>query len=102
MAGARLERDIAHIKEKNMIHDEVDGKIRRLFVNEAGCNMWLDQQGEERYFRLKLTHKNYNSSYALILAATSNHWKILLRLRDYKPLNNPSDEIQYKVVDYPQ
>ena len=73
---------------------KVHGKIRRLFVKTTGCNMWLDQQ-DNIYFELNLTHKNYNSLYALTLAAASNRWTVSLELSEV-------NEIEYIYVDYPQ
>jgi hypothetical protein len=84
-----------------MAHENVGGKIRRLYVHTNACNIWLDQEGE-RYFQLLTTHANYHSIYALFLAAASNRWKVQLRLSEYQPPEKPPDTILYIVVDYPQ
>lgn len=82
-----------------MAHENVDGKVSRLYVNESGCNIRLDTHGD-RYFVLERGHNNYSATYSLVVAAAINRYSIRLRLRSYQPPDPPPDEVQYIVVDW--
>ena len=78
------------------------GKVKRIYPDETGCYIRLDYSGTQpkgRYFRLDLSHDNYESLYTLALTAATNGYDLLIRTR--KPISSSKyGRIVYMVVDW--
>ena len=82
----------------------VKGKISKLYPNQDSCyvgllNLAANRQPKGKYFRLRLTHKNYNAIYSLMLSAAVNRSEISIKT----PVN-PADlnKTNYPEIDYVQ
>ena len=85
------------------------GKISRMYVDENTCFLQLEynqhtiDEGTPKphngYFKLLKTHKNYNSLYALFLAASVNRYDVWLRNQN-DIVSNQEAVIVYAVIDW--
>jgi len=79
------------------------GRVSRLYVRPEALFVRLEipdaEQPLESYFRLPLSHPNYNSIFSSVLAASVNRY--VLRIRTTEDIT-PGDraEVEYVVVDW--
>jgi len=92
-----------------MAHPTATGKVIRLYANPNGTFIRLDIAPKtappDGYFRLRLSHPNYNALYSLALAAAANRWPLRIRIEGEEainlkdPVKNPA-VVQNLVVDW--
>ena len=79
------------------------GKVTRLYVRAERTNVRLeiplDEQPQENYFGLELTHPNYNSLYSLALSAAINGYALTIRTTAEISPDEPAS-VEYMVVDW--
>mgnify|MGYP001110167387 CR=1 FL=1 len=81
--------------------DSVHGKITRVYTDENQVYIKSDAvlKPKSGYFRLLLTHPNYNAVYSLLLSSAINKKTVKLRtMQDISPTEY--GEINYVSVDF--
>jgi hypothetical protein len=78
------------------------GRVERLYVNATTCHVRLRDvpvEPSDNYFRLRLTHHNYSSLYALALASAINDYELTIRAE--ADIESGRDAVvQYMYVDW--
>ncbi len=75
-------------------------QVSRIFVNGDTCHVRLAGHGNG-YFKIPLSHGNYNAIYSLILSAATSRRNILLRTVGERPAQTESHvNVQYAVADW--
>jgi hypothetical protein len=85
----------------------VKGNVSRLYVDNGGCYIRLaDIPSADRpksgYFRLRLSHPNYNALYSLALTAATNGLELRIRIDGTDISPNKRPDVNYMTVDWPQ
>lgn len=75
------------------------GKISRLYADGDGLSLRLKSVKGNYNYTLRLSHPNYNSLFALAMAAAAQQWNITVRLTAQVE-DGKNGDISYLVVDF--
>lgn len=80
------------------------GRVRRIYTHENECYIRLEgtpssQTPKDGYFKLLMSHRNYNALYSLAVVAAVNRY--MLRIRTTSTITSTQHaEVVYMVVDW--
>lgn len=78
------------------------GKITRIYPDPIQCYIQLDTQNprpKDGYYKLLLSHANYNAIYSLCLSAAINDMEVKIRAES-DIISSEHAEVNYATVDY--
>ncbi len=84
--------------------NRVTGKVQRLYATRGRCFIRLHglssaNKPKDGYFKLEMSHDNYNALYSLVLSAAVNRHDLLIRTVD-QISNNSHAEVEYMWVEW--